>query len=746
MKLLENRSIKNKLLIIIMGINTIIILSGIITLYLINSKFYKDDLLKDVSVKAKFISQNMASALDFDDKDGGNKILKNLSSFDNIIQCSVYDKNSNLFSSYNKNSKAAITKSTITHQNGYQFIDDYLIYNEPILSLHEINGKLELIISTHELSEKINQFIYSMMFVFVLLFLISYILALKLQKQISEPILKLSGITQNISKEQEYKTNLTFTSKDEIGQLYSDFDNMLRVINQRTLEMEVVQNELIKSEKVLTSFIESNPESVCLIERDGEIILANKSFKDKFISSYNHQSNLFNCMGEKISKIIKFNIDIAIARNDLYRSELELDSSIFDFYIQPITDEKSGIIRVALLAVDITSRIKYEQEIIQKNEALKNAIEKSEESDKLKSSFLANMSHEIRTPMNGIIGFSALLKDDDLDRNERLEYIDVIQSSSVRLLSVINDLIDISKIESRQVLIHNSEFYVTSVINEISNTNKTEFLKKGIQCVIESSDPADILISSDKEKILRILNNLISNALKFTDKGSIYIGHKLNGNHIRFYVKDTGIGIDNDDIEIIFERFRQAELSLSRQYGGTGIGLAICKGYVDILGGKIWAESKIGIGSTFYFEIPITRIDLQNKSKEEINITNSLTKDWQNKKILVGEDEEINFRYLQKILSKTHANITLALTGEEVINQAQTNEYDLILLDIKMPRLNGIEAFKSIRLINEHIPVIAITAYAFEQDKEKLLDHGFTDYLAKPYSDEQLIDIIQKYI
>ncbi len=732
-----------------MGINSLTILGGIFLLYLVNTKLYKDDLVNDISVKAKFISQNLISPIDFNDKDGANKILKNLTSFRNIVDCHVLDKSGNIFSLYRRDSNSIAIMDVNFDKSSYHFGDEYLFYYEPIINNNEIVGNLILRVSTNELKTKINNFILVMVVVYALLLIASLILALRLQKIISGPILELAKTTKSISKNNDYSVQIEIQGSDEISHLFQEFNNMLMVINTKNNEMETTQNELIESEKTLKSFIESNPESVCLIDKFGKIIVANTSFIEHFFYSrdLDDQSNIYQKIHKNLTKIVKFSIESAISKMDLVRIEMEDETKIYDLYIQPLFDKNSDVVKLSILAVDITVRKQSEAIIIKKNEELKLAIDKANESDQLKSAFLANMSHEIRTPMNGIIGFSQLLLADDLDNDEKVECINVIQNSSNQLLSIINDIIDVSKIESGQIIINSSDINVNELLKDVHDLLNDEALKKGLNLTYECQFALnDSIIKIDGSKIKQILSNLILNAIKFTDHGNITFGYKIDHSVVIFYVKDTGIGIASENLEIIFERFRQADGSLSRQYGGTGLGLAICKGFVDKMGGRIWAESVIESGSSFYFSIPL--LISTNRSMRIVNTSGSsqLISNFENRKILVAEDEDINFRYLEKILRKSKVEIVHAKNGMEAVYLCRNSQFDIILMDIKMQVMDGVEALNEIKQFNKRIPIIAITAYAFEQDKEKMLDFGFSDYLSKPYTKEQLFDVLKHNI
>jgi len=378
-------------------------------------------------------------------------------------------------------------------------------------------------------------------------------------------------------------------------------------------------------------------------------------------------------------------------------------------------------------------------------EDLKNALVKAEESDRLKSTFLTNMSHEIRTPMNAIIGFTDLLDSDDIEQNKKKEYIDIVKKSGRSLISIIDDLVDISKLDSNQVTPNYSYFDLDEFLLEIKyaveiTIPKNKLLKIGLTL---PETKINSKIRCDEIKLKQILINLLTNAIKFTEEGTIYFGYKLNADksNIIFNVKDKGIGISESDQKTVFNRFMRIQ-SDNTKLTGLGLGLAISKAYVELLNGTIWVDSKKDYGTTFSFSIPF-KLDHSSKSKTTNNSTVNIIKPSAKTSVVVAEDDEYNFILIERYLANTNYKIIRAENGVEAVDICRENEsIEFVLMDIKMPKLNGIEAQKQIKEFNPSLPIIACTAYSsgeMESDMEKA---GFLGCLIKPLDKEELFSII----
>ena len=531
--------------------------------------------------------------------------------------------------------------------------------------------------------------------------------------------------------------------------------NIMRIFAVRTaseLERIKSENTLKIRETAFRNMTENSPDITIRFDNSYKFIYATE--------------NIFNLIGIERKKIIGSKIseiDIPTELINFLTEALEtalftgkpvesiselnlgLENLYFDWRFIPEYDENNLLITILAIARDITSQQKAENELIL-------AKEKAEESDKLKSAFLANMSHEIRTPMNAIIGFSNLLKYDDNTPEERDEYIEIINNRGNDLLKIISDIIDLSKIESGSLSLINTNILINDFIRNSFEEYKLLSTKKfhkdlEYRLIIPEDIIDDFQINIDALRLKQVLNNLFENSIKFTNSGFIEIGYTVENDNLIFFVKDSGIGIDEDKLKIIFDRFRQADDSHSKLFGGAGLGLSIARKLVDMMGGQIWAESVINEGASFYFTIPIINNNGYFRNEAEHQATDNKIYDLNGIKLLVAEDEVTNYSVLERYLLKFNTNILWAKNGKEAVTLFKANpDIKLIFMDMRMPVLNGFDASKQIRNLNQDIPIVALTAYAYTEDKDKCFEFGCSDFISKPFSLTSLNKMFKKYL
>ena len=502
----------------------------------------------------------------------------------------------------------------------------------------------------------------------------------------------------------------------------------------------------IEKNTIYKAVWENSPDAFLLLDSQGNIILYNEATKKMFALPESPEKNkisVFKYLKRDFWENVRQDFNYVLKNGELKDCEYQ---ALRDGYFFPINISYRKVNfdslpddYIILTGKDIT-KVKINERAVRK------AKEKAEIADKLKTSFLANMSHEIRTPINAVIGFADLLEDPDLTEEEKKEYINTIQLNGELLLKLINDIIDIAKIESGQLKISKNEFGVNKLFEEIylSSRNMLNTMEKPHLILDYHIDDKlkDKSLITDQYRLVQIINNLINNAIKFTDEGRIDFGVRLNRNNkIEFFVKDTGIGIPEKDIDIIFDRFGQVEEALDRNIGGTGLGLSISKSLVEILGGRIRVFSKENQGSEFVFTI-----DAIIKDGKE-TIKNKETIDFSGKKILIVEDTESNYRLLNILLEKHGAETIWALTGKQAVSICKNSrDIDLVLMDINLPDIDGYEATSMIKSFKPNLPIVAQTAYAMAGEEQRSRESGCDDYIPKPIIPDKLFKVLSNLI
>ncbi len=427
---------------------------------------------------------------------------------------------------------------------------------------------------------------------------------------------------------------------------------------------------------------------------------------------------------------------IQVGRTDIHVVEGMLGNRIFEVsYTGMMYRGEPALFKIFL---DITDRKMAEAELLK-------AKEKAVESDRLKTAFLNNISHEIRTPMNAIVGFAALLSEPDTDFMTRQSYIDIIMQSSNHLLEIISDIVDISNIDARLVKVVEKEGNLKAILKMLYDQFLQITTEKNLKMLVEYGlSDQDMLIRTDVTKLTQILNNLVSNAIKFTSEGYIKIGVRPKDDFLEFHVSDTGIGIDKEHHGRIFDRFYQIQESTSRVYEGTGLGLSISKANVELLGGTIWLDSELGKGTSFFFTIPYRKQIEMVRMKRDTAVSEDQIFTVK-KRILVVEDIESNFKLIKYFLSRSNVEILKAVNGKEALDLCLSDKnIDIVLMDIKMPVMDGFTAVRLIRKAKITVPIIAQTAYS--DDRDSAIAVGCNGFISKPFDKKSLLRIISEYI
>ncbi len=515
-----------------------------------------------------------------------------------------------------------------------------------------------------------------------------------------------------------------------------------RAFNESQAQKAKVKAEkaLLQSEVNFRRSISESPLGIRIVNMDGNTIYANKAFLEIYeFSSLDEFTNTpakerytpESYIQHQARKLVRGN------GQDVFDYELSIVRKNGEIrHVKVLRNEVlwDGVKHYQVINQDITEQKKLTIDLIA-------AKEKAEESNRLKSAFLANMSHEIRTPMNAIMGFSNLMSEADSD--EKNAYAAIIEKSSEQLLTLIDDVILLSRLQSEKMPINSIVFSPYELVTDITLMFNHPDLKKGLDIKANISEQyKNLVIRSDAGKIRQVLTNLTSNAVKYTLEGSIEVGFNLRDKLIEFYVKDTGIGIPEQEKHRIFETFYRGEQAISSAIRGTGLGLNIAKELISLLGGSIGVNSVLRKGSYFYFTIPLEQ---SGTERSATSLQQPTVNDLKNLKILIADDEPVNFQYIEILLKGKAKVIDHAINGKVAVEMASKTRYDLILMDLKMPVMGGIEATEILKRQFPEIPVIAQTAYTMPDGKEIALQSGCDDIISKPIKKEELMELLNKY-
>ena len=663
MRILQNLSIRTKLI----GIMLFVLLAGMVPgfsfIILNDIKELKEDMVRNLTMSARLTGEYCVTPLAFEDTGGAEEILRKLRTIPNIVSGCIHDNRGLAFAAYKRSDSANVQH--LPHpplqEISKGFKNDYLHVVEPIIYNDREYGTIYLRASTSLLDDKINNHLFTMLSVMAGMVLFSCFVAIRLQKVLSDPILKLADVTKKISGDGEYSIRLEKTGSDEISVLYDGFNEMLDRIYIREKERDKAEEGLRESADALKQ--------------------ANKQIKEA---------------NRRLKHAVEHANQLAISAHD---------------------------------------------------------------ANQAKSEFLANMSHEIRTPMNGVIGYTDILLDTDLN-SEQIDYARTIKQSGEGLLLLLNDILDFSKIEAGQLEFESIEFDPELIAYEVCKVIRPKLTKKPIEILYRIGDKVPAYVRGDPARFRQVLLNLMGNATKFTEFGEIELSLDIGqeqDNRIELCasVRDTGIGIPGDKLGAIFEAFQQVDGSMTRKYGGTGLGLSICKRIAESMGGNVRAESPLqsrpGTGSIFYFTAWFGKVE-DKQAKRFIHVSLS------GKKVLIVDDNQTNLDILTLILEQPGMQVVALRDGAEVMPTLEMtmgtgNLFDLCIIDIQMPGINGYKVAQTIRSHEKErlsqpaarIVLLALSSL-MKGDAKRCNEAGFDGFLSKPVHREKLYRILERLL
>ncbi len=555
------------------------------------------------------------------------------------------------------------------------------------------------------------------------------------------PFVFVSGtIGEDAAIESMLQGATDYVLKNKIGRLLPAIQRSIKDLQEHKARM-VAEKELEKKSRAL----EQSPNSVVITDTNGIIEYVNPAAvklsgftRDDLIGKNHKILNYVENSEESALPVWE-----KVNAGKVWYGEIYNRKKLGEHYweavsIAPVMDNNNKITHYVTIKEDITDRKQMTRDLIA-------AKERAEVNDRLKTAFLHNISHEIRTPLNAIVGFSEFLNDPDLGADNRKHYTEIICQNSDKLLTIISDIVNLSTIEAGEEKVNEAEFNLNYMLNLLHEKFIDEARNKNITLNIKPFLPYETRIVSDEAKLSQVLTNLISNALKFTKQGEVTFGYVIKAKELEFFVEDSGIGIAPEMHKEIFKRFRQAGTTITSQCGGIGLGLAISKAYIELLGGKMWVVSALNQGSTFYFTIPYIKAK-RNISSERKSHKGSRTEIEEPKTVLVAEDEDSNFELVQALLNKMNIHIVRAITGHEAVATCKSKHVDVVLMDIKMPEMDGYEAIRQIRKLMPTLPIIAQTAYASSADMNKAMTCGCTDFISKPFCRDLFISKVKEHL
>ncbi len=753
----------------------------------------------DLAVTGAMVAENSTAALASGDRDSARDTLHALRAKRHIVLACVYNKAGNIFATYARDASTSPCPLPAPKAGATAGRAGFRTLLRPIVHDGKTTGTLLLDEDLGAFRAREALFGRTAALILVLSLAAAFLLSSRLQRVVSQPIRELGQTALLVSLANDYSLRATKRSEDETGVLIDQFNAMLAGIQERDSALQQARADLERKVEERTSnlnaLLENSPLPILVLEPEqAKVRLCNPAFERLF--QYSRDEVIGRSLAgfligpEALEETKRIHREVLAGRPvSLVTRRRRKDGSRVDVELHAAAMVVKGeAVGLVVIYQDVSVRKRAEAE-------LQKAAAEAEAASRAKSEFLANMSHEIRTPMNGILGMTELALDTELSREQR-EYLNAVKLSADALLRLINDILDFSKIEAGKLEIEAIGFDLGGVLSDAVNSVRLRAREKRLELVADLPGNVPRALVGDPGRLRQVLLNLVGNAIKFTDRGRIVVSARTvsesqDAAEIQFTVADTGIGIPAEKQELIFEAFRQVDGSTTRTHGGTGLGLTISSRLATLMGGRIWVESRPGQGSRFHFT---ARFRLERRRPEsplpgepasgedarahltgeggshrrllegdrsadfpepdpavaaEPPLSTPLRDLRRPLRVLVAEDNPVNRRLLVRLLEKRGHSVTVAENGGAAVAAAERQEFDLALMDVQMPEMDGFEATKAIRkrelASGRHLPIVALTAHAMVGDKQRCMDAGMDDYLSKPVRLAAIDELLERY-
>src|SRR6202165_2425895 len=706
---------------------------------------------QDLIVAAEMIGSNSTAALTFHDPGSAHEILSALHAKQHVINACIYDSDGKVFAKYSRDATTVGFSPPPVQGNGTTVIARHMVLFQNIVLKGDSIGTLYIEADLGDLNERLLRFAEIDFVVLLGSLAVAFVLSYRLQRVISGPIQALADTALAVIAQENYSIRAKKQGQDEIGSLFDQFNSMLDRIQQRDIALQRAHDDLERRVEERTSYlnalIENSPLAIMVLDSAQKVELCNPAFEHLF--QYTRQE----VIGKPVDGLLADGASLLEARTISHRGRLDEPVNLVTRRRRrdrTLVDVELHTVGLVVNAEVVGSLVIYQDISVRKRaeEAMRQAKEAAEAASRAKSEFLANMSHEIRTPMNGIMGMTELVLDTELDSEQR-EYLNMAKLSADSLLSLINDILDYSKIEAGKLEIDAIDFNLDDNLSDTLKALSLRAHQKGLELAYDVQPDVPDALVGDPWRLRQIILKLVGNAIKFTEKGEVVVhvqaDSRTNDNiELHFTIEDTGIGIPAEKQTAIFEAFTQADGSMSRTYGGTGLGLTISSRLVGFMGGRIWVESELGTGSRFHFT---AHFGLQKVAARIIVPRDPKT--LRDMRVLVVDDNATNRQILLKMLTNWHTNPTAVESGASAITilreaQGLGRTFPLILLDAQMPEMDGFALVESISRNPEWktATIMMLSSAGQHGDARRCRELGVAAYLTKPVRQGELLDAI----